>query len=548
MLLVLWLWLFEATCLLLLGFAVLKLLQHAGIGQAENPPIRLFVMGIGFAAVLLMALALFAPLQPWGTLTIAATAALTAVLQHKSLKNYIDKIRNQLPKGSGLIPYFILIPAVLLSASLPPLDYDSALYHMQHIRWLDQFGAVPGLANIHGRFGFNSASLYLQSGFNFRFLTGQFSAAINSLSMLVFLCWLLQLATSKKALASIGFFALIFINFWYYKFQLSSPGTDLLASVLVQVILITILLQNTSENLLFCTISAALATVCKLSVAPILLVPMILWLRQENRIRMAMILPILVAVALLFIPWLILNVIDTGYLLYPAAFTRIGSWDWAVSGTQVPDEYKWVKSWAFLPGQNPDTVLAMPFAERIWGWWKLQGHTSVYLLLASVVNAICLVVLLAFRKTNTSFSPLFAIPIAIAFWLYMAPDIRFGFGFLAISAVIVLLLPQAQFQWSLRLYFPMQILCLLLVTYSGFQAWKQYPGGILQSVANPCRVELVNRSRMAFTGHQTLAGTIYTPVNGDRCYDSVFPVVPNFKNQYGCRGRSFSHGFRAVQK
>jgi len=37
----------------------------------------------------------------------------------------------------------------------PPEIYDTGLYHLQAIKWIEEYAVVPGLANLHGRFGFN---------------------------------------------------------------------------------------------------------------------------------------------------------------------------------------------------------------------------------------------------------------------------------------------------------------------------------------------------------------------------------------------------------
>jgi len=36
--------------------------------------------------------------------------------------------------------------------------YDTGLYGAPAVRWIQTFPAVPGLANLHGRFGFNSSA------------------------------------------------------------------------------------------------------------------------------------------------------------------------------------------------------------------------------------------------------------------------------------------------------------------------------------------------------------------------------------------------------
>ncbi len=34
---------------------------------------------------------------------------------------------------------------------------DTSSYHIQMVKWIQEFGSVPGIANLHLRFGFNSS-------------------------------------------------------------------------------------------------------------------------------------------------------------------------------------------------------------------------------------------------------------------------------------------------------------------------------------------------------------------------------------------------------
>jgi hypothetical protein len=65
-------------------------------------------------------------------------------------------------RQTSLLGLIILVP-VLLVASWNALTSaitcnDITGYHLQAVRWVAEFGSVPGLANLHGRLGFNSAT------------------------------------------------------------------------------------------------------------------------------------------------------------------------------------------------------------------------------------------------------------------------------------------------------------------------------------------------------------------------------------------------------
>ena len=57
------------------------------------------------------------------------------------------------------------------------MHYDTGLYHAQAIRWIEEYGVVPGLANLHSRFGYNSASFALSAFFSETWLIGRLITA-----------------------------------------------------------------------------------------------------------------------------------------------------------------------------------------------------------------------------------------------------------------------------------------------------------------------------------------------------------------------------------
>ena len=57
------------------------------------------------------------------------------------------------------VGYLLMICVLALwlanHAIYPHLAFDTGLYHLPTIRWLESFPIVPGLGNLHGRFAFN---------------------------------------------------------------------------------------------------------------------------------------------------------------------------------------------------------------------------------------------------------------------------------------------------------------------------------------------------------------------------------------------------------
>ena len=56
----------------------------------------------------------------------------------------------------------ILAGIILILTMKAPEFVDTYLYHVQAIRWIEEYGVVPGLGNLHCRFAYNSAFLVLR--------------------------------------------------------------------------------------------------------------------------------------------------------------------------------------------------------------------------------------------------------------------------------------------------------------------------------------------------------------------------------------------------
>ncbi|RAR75543.1 LIC_10190 family membrane protein [Flavobacterium aciduliphilum] len=64
---------------------------------------------------------------------------------------------------------------ILAQCAAPPYIIDNESYYIQTIKWLNEYGLVKGLANVHIFFGQTSGWHILQSAFNFSFLYKNFN-------------------------------------------------------------------------------------------------------------------------------------------------------------------------------------------------------------------------------------------------------------------------------------------------------------------------------------------------------------------------------------
>lgn len=77
-------------------------------------------------------------------------------------------LRNLIQKMKGIVSIYYLIPITLLLflANFTSISYDEGLYHANFIRWVNSYPCIRGIANLHGRLGFNGTWHVMAAAFN----------------------------------------------------------------------------------------------------------------------------------------------------------------------------------------------------------------------------------------------------------------------------------------------------------------------------------------------------------------------------------------------
>jgi hypothetical protein len=70
----------------------------------------------------------------------------------------------------GAIFFVGCLILTLIQAVQEPTNSDTGIYHAQTIHWIEAYPAVPGLANLHERLGYDSSWLMLNAVFSLSFL------------------------------------------------------------------------------------------------------------------------------------------------------------------------------------------------------------------------------------------------------------------------------------------------------------------------------------------------------------------------------------------
>lgn len=485
-------------------------------------------------------------------------------------------IRRSVARPGWLLALFILIALwIATQAVKSPVHYDSGLYHFSSIRWLNEYAVVPGLANLHGRLGFNQSFFTFVAALNFHpwFSNGHNFANSFLVTLLLFELftgfhtWLGRSDGSVAALpvgVMLRVFALPIPVYFALQGNLSSPWPD----IAVTVVLLALFFRfadweeeqdphtRSYQAWLILLLSAVAVTIKTSSIVFAgALAAITLWQRQRDcrdtawRTVAADLLQLSSLPVLLLLIWMARGVITSGYPLYPATVGRF-TVDWAVPAQDAINEANWIYSWARQPSQHWSVVLST------WDWvlpWVLREAKNVVGFTVPVAATVLLFTLylwLRVRARSTGgHSPrllvLLTTPVllGLVFWFLTAPSPRFA------QAVIWLLPMLGGYAVLTQLNplnsrsAPVYQLMIWGVVNCAFLAYPLvHPERIMPALdAGFAPIPTVQaRSQPIQDGF-----FVHTPQEGELCWSTALPCTPYYDPDLRRRGPRLQDGFAA---
>ena len=203
--------------------------------------------------------------------------------------------------------------------------------------WIETYKIVPGLANIHGRFGFNSSFFTSNAAFSFTEISGQAIYSVNVVFIGMFYGWLLnRVFTIKNYWCQSIYLIVALFMFRALFIGMNSPTPDSIASIIVVFIFIRLIENATNiknilkaETILIICLATFALTV-KLNTVPLILPAIYLFICKQLYKEKQIVLLLSVIIAIIVLPWLIRNYIISGYFAYPVAFTGFLHPEWQI--------------------------------------------------------------------------------------------------------------------------------------------------------------------------------------------------------------------------
>lgn len=434
-------WIFIST--FLLGFAFLTML-----GKCFNKNLLsidfILVTGLMTAAVYAQVMSLIYKVRTFASLLLFLIILVIAVLFHKTLLDWIRELLADRRRLYGSIIIFMLLTFMgMIVACQPTSFYDTGLYHAQAIHWIEDYGYVKGLGNLHNRFAYNSSFLCLQALYSWVFINGQSLHGMNAYIGIVMAGYALLSFQGGKAKGTNHVADMLNIALLLYICnslgEMESPGTDFFAMCLMLYLLARwFRCQCIEEKYVLC-ILAAFGVTLKLSITPIVLLAAVpaIYLIKEKRWKETAV--CLGTGFLAVLPFLVRNVMISGYLVYPYTVIDIFSVDWKMSEYAVNRDRNEIMAW----GRGLRDVNKIDYP--LWDWFPIwfQDLTGAQRALV-LLNMLLIVVMICFvvreiRKKRFEMAYICCVAmLGLVMWFFSAPLIRYGRAYLYILPAMLI--------------------------------------------------------------------------------------------------------------
>ncbi len=353
------------------------------------------ITGIVLVTVYAQIVSLFTKVSLGANLVLLALSILIAVYYRDELGDELLRMLGKLKAGANFYVYLAVFLIMAYGASHGYMHYDSDLYHAQAIRWIEEYGIVRGLGNLHVRLAYNSSAFPLSALYSFRFLGGQ-SYHVMSGFFALLLAW--QCVDIKNfirrghpVISDFARLAAIYYLFTIYD-EMMAPASDYFLSCLVFYIIIHWLDMNVRHErsylpYILLALLGVFAITIKLSAAPMLLLTIVpIYKLFHNRTKEKM-RAFWVSVALAFVivlPFLIRNIILSGWLLYPVTFLDFFGFYWEIPKGLAA--YDALEIRTFGRGYNDvATYGSVPMREWVPNWFaSITGLNKIMLVLALI--------------------------------------------------------------------------------------------------------------------------------------------------------------------
>ncbi|EMY77846.1 hypothetical protein LEP1GSC060_2755 [Leptospira weilii serovar Ranarum str. ICFT] len=265
-------------------------------------------------------------------------------------------------------------------------------------------------------------------------------------------------------------------------------------------------------------------------------------------------------ISLILLPWLIRNIILSGYLIYPFPAIDLFNFDWKVPLGNVISEKLAITGWARNPGEGYVEASGMKFWEWFPIWWKNKSVLIQLFLIVSLLFPALAFIFSLLKKIKINFQTFIILStssVGVIFWIFLAPDLRFGKAFLGVAAISPLFYLNFRIKLhsinilkiknlsKIILAFCLIIILVSLLNRRTYSRFKRFIAENSVLLVHPRKIE--TPPNLDFKTIKVNDLEVFIPEAGDQCFDYKIPCMPYKNETLTLRGKTLQSGFKSIQ-
>lgn len=404
---------------------------------------EILMAGVVLCAIYAETVSIFFPLGVWPLAILVLIATVSVLVWHREIvlfwRDRLCRARGRLMVRIGGLVGFVSLAALWTCFDL--CDFDNLNYHAQSIRWLEDYGIVKGLGNLHTRLAYNSAFFPLQALFSFAWAGKMSLHSLNGFLWVFAMCFCC-FGRGKGHLESIRlsdcFRFLLFLVAARRGLVGATPSADFLPLFLTGYVFIKWCENNEREKncrelQLLLSLLCVFCVSVKLSAAMLAcfcLHPFCNMVADRNWRGLAGFILGCVAVSA---PFLARNILLSGWLIYPFPWLDLFAVDWKIPSLVAISDAAAIRAYALF-GEAWNWRYCYLHHTPIFWFTQWFSENTFWERIAVGVDAVffplcCFLYLIRTRKKTTKRYDGVVFGTAFAGFMYLmltAPSLRFG--------------------------------------------------------------------------------------------------------------------------
>ena len=370
----------------------------------------------------------------------------------------------QINSFTKTIQILFIISCFLISAQSATLPFiiDNESYYIQTIKWLNEYGLVKGLANLHLFLGQTSGWHITQSVYSLSFLYDKFND-LNGFCMLLVNFFAFQKLHSyfSKGDRMDLLFGLLPLTYAFLFQFISAPSPDFSVYIFA-FILFSMYVQNkvTEDTFSIITILTLFAIFIKITAVVLLLFPIILLLKHFAILKKRFLL-LSCLVGLVLMLFVLKNTMLTGYPLFPLLCFRMDDLDYTVPSLIMDFFFsKSVMNSFYIDNAAFPSASLLELGKHYFLFNGMSGYIGIVSLLTLLVTPI---VIIKKNLPKSVWTIYFAFLVLVILLCNSSPQYRFYVYFTLFFLLLLLSLWINNPKWILRFYTASMFLVGVLV-------------------------------------------------------------------------------------